>query len=172
MGECGVSLSHCDLSALSEPSSPSFHEDFVAFLDKVAEKLHLRPADYLPLRYPEKELIVFCPVTMDDGRVEVFTGYRVQHSSVRGPCKGGIRYSPEVTLDEVRILAALMTWKCAMADIPYGGARGAVRCDPTKLSQDEIMRITRRYTAMILSLIGPERDIPASDINTNLSVMG
>lgn len=172
MGECGVLLSHRDLSTLSEPSSPSLYESLVAFLDKVAEKLHLRPADYLPLRYPERELIVSFPVIMDDGRVEVFTGYRVQHSSARGPCKGGIRYSPEVTLDEVRTLAAQMTWKCAVANIPYGGAKGAVRCDPTKLSQEEIMRITRRYTAMILPLIGPERDIPAPDINTNPSVMG
>ena len=126
--------------------------------------------DYVPLRYPERSSLYTSE--MDDGYVKVFTGYRVQHSSVRGPCKGGLRYSSDVDLDEVRTLAALMTWKCAVVNIPYGGAKGGVQCDPTKLSSQELMRITRRYTAMILPLIGPEKDIPAPDVNTNAQIMG
>ena len=141
-------------------------------LDACAEKLGVCWDDYVPLRYPERELTVSIPVEMDDGHVKVFTGYRVQHSSVRGPCKGGLRYSSDVDLDEVRTLAALMTWKCAVVNIPYGGAKGGVQCDPTKLSSQELMRITRRYTAMILPLIGPEKDIPAPDVNTNAQTMG
>ena len=109
---------------------------------------------------------------MDDGRIEVFTGYRVQHNSARGPCKGGIRYHPEINLDDVKALAALMTWKCAVVDIPYGGAKGGVKCDPAKLSLQELRRITRRYTAMIMPILGPQRDIPAPDVNTNAEVMG
>ena len=108
---------------------------------------------------------------LDDGRLEVFTGYRVQHSIARGPGKGGIRYGPDVTLDEVRALASWMTWKCAVVNIPFGGAKGGVICDPAMLSDGELERITRRYTAQIIEMIGPERDVPAPDVNTNDRVM-
>jgi glutamate dehydrogenase/leucine dehydrogenase len=108
---------------------------------------------------------------MDDGRTEVFTGYRVQHNSTRGPCKGGIRFHPEADLDEVKALAAWMTWKCAVVNIPYGGAKGGIKCNPAKMSEAELKRMARRYTAMILPIIGPERDIPAPDVNTDGKVM-
>src|SRR5215472_6988372 len=110
-------------------------------------------------------------VKLDDGRLEVFTGYRVQHSIVRGPSKGGIRFAPDVTLDEVRALAAWMTWKCAVVNIPFGGGKGGVICDPDLLSPGELERITRRYTAEIMDIIGPERDVPAPDVNTNPQTM-
>jgi glutamate dehydrogenase (NAD(P)+) len=143
----------------------------LAQLDEVAERLQLDPGIHAVLRQPERELTVAVPVKMDDGHVEVFTGYRVQHSSARGPCKGGIRYHPEVNLNEARALAALMTWKCAVVDIPYGGAKGGVTCSPRQMSEGEICRLTRRYTAMILPILGPRRDIPAPDVNTNPQVM-
>jgi glutamate dehydrogenase (NAD(P)+) len=142
-----------------------------AQLDEVAEQLQLDPGIHAILRQPERELTVAVPVMMDDGHIEVYTGYRVQHSSVRGPCKGGIRYHPEVNLNEARALAALMTWKCAVVDIPYGGAKGGVCCNPRQMSQAEVCRLTRRYTAMILPILGPRRDIPAPDVNTNPQVM-
>ncbi len=140
-------------------------------LDDVAQRLNLDPGIHMILRRPERELTVSIPVVMDDGHIEVFTGYRVQHSSARGPCKGGIRYHPEVNLNEVRALAALMTWKCAVVGIPYGGAKGGVECDPSGLSEDELCRLTRRFTAAILPILGPRRDIPAPDVNTNPQVM-
>lgn len=143
----------------------------LAQLDEVAERLGLDPGIHAILRQPERELTVAVPVVMDDGQIEVFTGYRIQHSSVRGPCKGGIRYHPEVGLNEVRALAALMTWKCAVVGIPYGGAKGGVTCDPSRLSQTELSRLTRRFTAMIMPIIGPKRDIPAPDMNTNPQIM-
>ncbi|KAA0008755.1 MAG: Glu/Leu/Phe/Val dehydrogenase [Thermoplasmata archaeon] len=124
------------------------------------------------LKQPERELTVAIPVVMDDGSLEVFTGYRVQHSSAIGPCKGGIRYHPNVDLDEVKALATLMTFKCAVANVPYGGAKGGVRCNPSKLSKMELQRLTKRYTAMILPIVGPRHDIPAPDVNTNAETMG
>ena len=123
------------------------------------------------LRNPKRELIVHFPVTMDDGHVEVFTGYRVQHSMSRGPAKGGIRYHPNVTLDEVRALAMWMTWKCAVVDIPFGGAKGAVACDPKLLSLKELEGLSRRYASEISIIISPEGDIPAPDMNTNAQIM-
>jgi glutamate dehydrogenase (NAD(P)+) len=123
------------------------------------------------LRYPAREIIVHFPVSMDDGSIEVFTGYRVQHSQARGPGKGGIRYAPDVTLDEVRALASWMTWKCAVVNIPFGGAKGGVICDPKKMSIGELERMTRRYTAELIEFLGPEKDVPAPDINTNEQVM-
>jgi glutamate dehydrogenase (NAD(P)+) len=123
------------------------------------------------LRTPARELTVNIPVKLDDDRLEVFTGYRVQHSVVRGPAKGGIRFAPDVTLDEVRALAAWMTWKCAVVNIPFGGGKGGVICDPAVLSEGELERITRRYTSEIMDIIGPERDVPAPDINTNPQTM-
>ena len=126
---------------------------------------------YNYLRYPNKEITIYIPVSMDDGRLQVFTGYRVQHSLVRGPGKGGIRYAPDVSLDEVRALASWMTWKCAVVNIPFGGAKGGIICDPTKMSMREIERMTRRYTAELTDWIGPERDVPAPDLGTNERVM-
>jgi len=140
-------------------------------LDEVAEKIDLEPWIHKKLRHPKRELIVSIPVRMDDGSVEVFTGYRVQHNITLGPAKGGIRYHPDVTLDEMRALAMWMTWKCAVVGFPYGGAKGGVACEPTKLSPKELERLTRRYTSEILGMIGPEKDIPAPDINTNSQVM-
>ncbi|HEY7837399.1 MAG TPA: Glu/Leu/Phe/Val dehydrogenase [Terriglobales bacterium] len=123
------------------------------------------------LARPARELTVHIPVAMDDGRIEVFTGYRVQHNDARGPCKGGLRYGPDVSPDEVRALASWMTWKCAVANIPFGGAKGGIICDPHILSNGELERLTRRYTAELADFIGPERDVPAPDMNTNEQVM-
>ncbi len=123
------------------------------------------------LSHPKRELIVHFPVKMDDGTIRVFTGYRVHHNTARGPCKGGIRYSPRVTLDEVRALAMWMTWKCAVVKLPFGGAKGGVVCDPKQLSLGELERLTRRYATEVSILIGPDRDIPAPDLNTNPQVM-
>src|ERR1700753_672197 len=130
-----------------------------ARFDFAATKLNLDPGIWKVLRYPTRELIVHIPVGMDDGTIEVFTGYRVQHSVARGPAKGGIRYSPDVTLDEVRALASWMTWKCAVVNIPFGGAKGGVICNPKKMSQGELERMTRRYTAEVLEVIGPEEEV-------------
>jgi len=123
------------------------------------------------IKYPERVLMVTVPVRMDDGRIHRFEGYRVQHSMVRGPAKGGIRYHPQVTLDEVKALATWMTWKCAVVNIPFGGGKGGITCDPKHMSQGELERMTRRYTSAILPLIGPERDIPAPDVYTNSQTM-
>src|SRR6202051_1732508 len=142
-----------------------------ARFDFAATKLNLDPGIWKVLRYHSREIIVHIPVGMDDGSIEVFTGYRVQHSVARGPAKGGIRYSPEVTLDEVRALASWMTWKCAVVNIPFGGAKGGVICDPHKMSQGELERMTRRYTAELVEFIGPEKDVPAPDMNTNEQTM-
>jgi glutamate dehydrogenase (NAD(P)+) len=136
-----------------------------------AERLELDPGIKALLAAPQRELTVNFPVRMDDGSLRIFTGYRVQHNLARGPGKGGIRYHPEVNLDEVRALAALMTWKCAVVDIPYGGAKGGVACDPTTLSLGELERLTRRYTTEISPVLGPERDIPAPDVSTNPGTM-
>jgi glutamate dehydrogenase (NAD(P)+) len=136
-----------------------------------ARKLNLEPGLWKVLSSPARELIVHFPVSMDDGRIEMFTGFRVQHSIARGPGKGGIRYSPDVTLDEVRALASWMTWKCAVVNIPFGGAKGGVICDPKSMSQGELERMTRRYTAEIIDFIGPEKDVPAPDMNTNEQTM-
>ncbi len=143
----------------------------VARFDVAATKLNLDEGLCKYLRKPNREIIVHIPVVMDTGKLEVFDGFRVQHSIARGPSKGGLRYSPDVTLDEIRGLAAEMTWKCAVVNIPFGGAKGGVVCDPSKLSQGELERITRRYTAEILDYIGPERDVPAPDMNTNEQTM-
>ena len=148
------------------------YENMLFNLDNAAKNLGLNYDDYVALRSPERELTVSIPVIMDNGHIEVFTGYRVQYSSSRGPCKGGLRYSTDVDINIVKTLAALMTWKSAVVNIPFGGAKGAICCDPSHLSREELKRITRRYTAMILPLIGPEKDIPAPDINTNDEVMG
>jgi len=142
-----------------------------ARFDLSARKLNLEEGLWKMLRMPSREVIVHFPVKMDDGRIEMFTGFRVQHSIARGPCKGGLRYAPDVTLDEVRALASWMTWKCAVVNIPFGGAKGGVICDPKKMSQGELERMTRRYTSEIIDLIGPEKDVPAPDMNTNEQTM-
>ena len=120
---------------------------------------------------PKRQLIVSIPVRMDSGEIRVFEGYRVQHNIARGPAKGGIRYHPEVTLDQMKALAFLMTWKCATVNIPYGGGKGGVVCDPKNMSQGELERLTRRYASEILVMIGPDRDIPAPDVNTDSQTM-
>jgi glutamate dehydrogenase (NAD(P)+) len=139
--------------------------------DIAADKLHLDPNMRAILRECQRELIVHFPVRMQDGVVKVFTGYRVQHNTTRGPGKGGIRYHPSVTLNEVRALAMWMTWKCAVVGIPYGGAKGGVVCDPKHMTAQQLEVLTRRYTTEIAILIGPERDIPAPDVNTNAQTM-
>jgi glutamate dehydrogenase (NAD(P)+) len=143
----------------------------VAQFDEAADRLGLSQAMRAILRKPKRELIVNFPVRMDNGDVEIFTGYRVQHNINRGPAKGGIRFSPEVSLDEVRALAMWMTWKCAVVGIPYGGAKGGVICDPHKMSASELERLTRRYATEISLLISPDGDIPAPDMNTNPQIM-
>ncbi|MEA4822993.1 MAG: Glu/Leu/Phe/Val dehydrogenase [Clostridiaceae bacterium] len=148
------------------------YENMLNVLEKAAGMLGLAESDYEALKYPERELKVAVPVRMDDGSVRVFEGYRVQHSSSRGPCKGGIRFHPQVDIDEVKALAAWMSLKCAVANIPYGGAKGAVKVDPRSVSHKELERITRRYTAAILPLIGPEKDIPAPDVGSTPEMMG
>ena len=149
----------------------SIYESMAARFDIAVQKLNLDPGLEKYLRTPNREIIVHIPVTMDNGHLGVFDGFRVQHSIARGPCKGGVRYGPQVTLDEIRGLAAEMTWKCAVVNIPFGGAKGGIACDVERLSPGELERITRRYTAEILDYIGPERDVPAPDMNTNEQTM-
>lgn len=147
------------------------YDNFLTVLDKAAKAVGIPKEDYLIIKYPERELKVAVPVKMDDGSVRVFEGYRVQHSTSRGPCKGGIRYHEGVNIDEVKALAAWMSFKCAVVGIPYGGAKGGIKVDPSTLSKGELERLTRRYTAMILPIIGPEKDVPAPDVGTNAQVM-
>jgi len=139
--------------------------------DGAARILNLEPGIWKILTAPKRQITVACPVQMDNGEIEVFTGYRVQYNITLGPAKGGIRYHPSVTLDEVTALAAWMTWKCAVAHIPFGGGKGGVICDPTKMSRRELEALTRRYIAEIVDAIGPEKDVPAPDVNTNDQIM-
>jgi len=164
--------------AILTPSIPISHENetnpwlaAAARFDEAAARLKLDDGMRKVLGTPAREITVHIPVQLDDGRLEVFTGYRVQHSVARGPAKGGIRFAPDVTLDEVRALASWMTWKCAVVNIPFGGGKGGVICDPRILSDAELEKLTRRYTAEIIDFIGPERDVPAPDVNTNEKVM-
>ncbi|MFN3421512.1 MAG: Glu/Leu/Phe/Val family dehydrogenase [Armatimonadota bacterium] len=140
-------------------------------LDEVAKLIHLDPRIHAVLRHCKRVMEVSIPVKMDDGSLNVFIGWRVHHNLARGPAKGGIRYSPNLTLDEVKGLAMLMTWKCAVVDIPYGGAKGGVICNPAELSDGELERLTRRYTSELILLLGPEKDIPAPDLGTDERVM-
>ena len=148
------------------------YENVLKVMDEAAQILGYSESDIEPLKYPERELKVSVPVEMDDGSTRVFEGYRVQHSTSRGPAKGGIRFHPAVNNDEVKALAAWVTFKCAVVNIPYGGGKGGVICDPHELSERELRAITRRFTAAIMPLIGPEQDIPAPDVGTNAAVMG
>jgi len=159
------------MSTVETDKELSVYESMAARFDVAAKKLNLDEGLYKYLRTPNREIILHIPVIMDNGRLEVFDAFRVQHSIARGPCKGGIRYGPNVTLDEIRGLAAEMTWKCAVVNIPFGGAKGGIVCDQQKLSQGELERITRRYTAELLDYMGPERDVPAPDMGTDEQTM-
>ena len=139
--------------------------------DGAARLLGLDPGIWKILTNPKRQIIVSCPIQMDNGEIEVFTGYRVQYNITLGPAKGGIRYHPDVSLDEVTALAAWMTWKCAVAHVPFGGGKGGIVCDPTRMSRRELEALTRRYVAEIIDAIGPEKDVPAPDVNTNDQVM-
>ena len=153
------------------PEEMNVYQNAEARFEVAANKLGLEQGVYRYLKYPDKEITLYIPVGMDNGQLEVFTGYRVLHSTVRGPGKGGIRFAPDVSLDEVRALSAWMTWKCAVVDIPFGGAKGGIICDPRKMSRNELERLTRRYTAELSDWLGPERDIPAPDVGTNEQTM-
>jgi glutamate dehydrogenase (NAD(P)+) len=139
--------------------------------DEAARRLNLDPGIWKILTHPKRQITVSCPVQMDNGEIEVFTGYRVQYNITLGPAKGGIRFHPGVTLDEVTALAAWMTWKCAIAQIPFGGGKGGIVCDPSRMSRRELEALTRRYVAEIIDAIGPEKDVPAPDVNTDAQVM-
>jgi glutamate dehydrogenase (NAD(P)+) len=159
------------MATVTVPNELNPYECAEARFETASKKLGLEEGLYRYLKYPNKEITIYIPASMDNGHLEVFTGYRVQHSLVRGPCKGGIRFAPDVTLDEIRALASWMTWKCAVVNIPFGGAKGGIICDPEKLSMRELERITRRYTAELSEWIGPERDVPAPDVGTGEQVM-
>jgi glutamate dehydrogenase (NAD(P)+) len=160
-----------DVMCAAEHDELNVYQSAEARFEIAAQKLALEDGLYRYLKYPSKEITVYVPVARDNGQLEVFIGYRVLHSNVRGPGKGGIRFAPDVSIDEVRALAAWMTWKCAVVNIPFGGAKGGVICDPSKLSKVELERITRRYTAELCEWFGPERDVPAPDIGTNEQTM-
>ena len=148
------------------------YDNVLKTVKDAADILGYSESDIEAIKYPERELKVAIPVCMDDGTTHVFEGYRIQHSTSRGPAKGGIRFHPAVNENEVKALAAWMTFKCAVVNIPYGGGKGGVICDPNKLSERELRAITRRFTAAIAPLIGPEQDIPAPDVGSNATVMG
>lgn len=147
-------------------------DNVLHIVENAATLLGYQPSDYIMLKYPERELKVALPVKMDDGSIKVFEGFRVQHSTSRGPAKGGIRYHQQVNMNEVKALAAWMTFKCAVVNIPFGGGKGGIVVDPSTLSKGELCRLTRRFTAMIYPIIGPDKDIPAPDVGTNAEVMG
>src|SRR4030088_3344209 len=153
------------------PTNGSIFSAMLQEFDGAARILNLEPGIWKILTHPKRQITVSCPIQMDNGEIEVFTGYRVQYNITLGPAKGGIRYHPGVTLDEVTALAAWMTWKCAVAHIPFGGGKGGVICDPTKMSKREIEALTRRYIAEIIDAIGPEKDVPAPDVTTNEQIM-
>jgi glutamate dehydrogenase (NAD(P)+) len=146
-------------------------ESMMSRFDRAAQLLNLDPDLYAVMRVPNRELKVYIPTRMDSGRIQVFEGFRVQHNFARGPAKGGIRYSLDVNIDEVRALAAWMTWKCAVVNVPFGGAKGGIICDPIQMSLGELERMTRRYASELLDFIGPEKDVPAPDMNTNEQTM-
>lgn len=155
---------------MTKPYNP--YDNMLEVLEEAAKLLGLEENEYITIKYPERELKVSVPIEMDDGSIRVFEGFRVQHSTSKGPYKGGIRYHQDVNIDEVKALAAWMSFKCAVVNIPYGGAKGGVKVNPKELSKNELKKLTRRYTVMILPLIGPEQDIPAPDVNTDAEVMG
>ena len=160
-----------NMATTSDRDELSTFDEVNIYFDKAADRLNLDDGIREMLRRPWRELQVAVPVRMDDGRIEVFTGFRVQHNGARGPYKGGIRYHPDADLEEIRALASLMTWKTALVDIPFGGAKGGVQCDPRTMSEGELNRLTRRYTVQIEHLIAVNRDIPAPDLGTNAQTM-
>jgi len=164
-------MSQVSVMSQVSQSKPNAFENALEQLRIAAEYLKLEDGIHQMLAHPKREVTVSLPTKMDNGKVKVFTGYRVQYNDARGPCKGGIRYHPNVSLDEVKALAAWMTWKCSVADIPFGGAKGGVICDPKHMSQTELERMTRRYATAIADFIGPYRDVPAPDVYTNAQVM-
>ena len=169
-----MSVSDSDAGVPRGTELPGHGATFGAMLEEfnaAARLLDLEPGLWKVLTSPKRQIVVSCPVEMDSGETEVFTGYRVQYNIALGPAKGGIRFHPAVTLDEVTALAAWMTWKCAVAQVPFGGGKGGVACDPTRMSRRELERLTRRYVAEIVDAIGPDKDIPAPDVNTNDQVM-
>jgi len=149
----------------------SIFDEMLKEFDRAARLLKLDPGIWRILTYPKRQIVVSCPVLMDNGEIEVFRGYRVQYNITLGPAKGGIRYHPDVTLDEVTTLAAWMTWKCAVAHVPFGGGKGGIVCDPSRMSQRELEALTRRYIGELVDAIGPEKDVPAPDVNTNAQIM-
>jgi glutamate dehydrogenase (NAD(P)+) len=159
-----------DTRKISKEEANPF-ESMMERFDRAAKLLDLNPDLYAVMRVPNRELKVYIPVRMDSGRIQIFEGYRVQHNFARGPAKGGIRYAPDVTIEEVRALAAWMTWKCAVVNVPFGGGKGGVVCDPHQMSVGELERMTRRYAAELIDFIGPEKDVPAPDMNTNEQTM-
>jgi glutamate dehydrogenase (NAD(P)+) len=159
------------MSQTPMPEEMNVYQNAEARFEVAANKLGLEQGLYRYLKYPSKEITLYIPIGMDNGTLQVFTGYRVLHSTVRGPGKGGIRFAPDVSIDEVRALATWMTWKCAVVNIPFGGAKGGVICDPRKMSRGELERLTRRYTAELANWLGPERDVPAPDVGTNEQTM-
>ncbi len=169
VSEAQQGISSQEPTPITDKDNP--FESMMQRFDVAAEILELEPGLYEYLKTPAKQVIVSVPIQMDDGRIEIFEGYRVIHNDILGPSKGGIRYAPDVSLDEVKALAAWMTWKCAVMNIPFGGAKGGVRCDVTKLTTIELEKITRRYTSNLMEVFGPDRDIPAPDMNTNEQVM-
>jgi len=177
MSEPAIPGQAARLPAMIRPDKDTFlaeenpFEAMMERFDHAAKLLNLDPGLYKVLRNPEKQIIVSVPIHLDNGEVEVFTGYRVLYNTSRGPAKGGIRFDLNVTLEEVTALAAWMTWKCAVVNIPFGGSKGAVRCDPTTMSMGELERLTRRYTSGIIETLGPDSDVPAPDVNTNERVM-
>src|SRR2546421_1194632 len=158
-----------DQIKMSKETNP--FESMMERFDRAAQLLNLDPDLYAVMRVPNRELKVYIPTRMDSGRIQVFEGFRVQHNFARGPAKGGIRYSPDVNIDEIRALAAWMTWKCAVVNVPFGGAKGGIICDPMQMSMGELERMTRRYASELLDFIGPEKDVPAPDMNTNEQTM-
>jgi len=160
-----------------EPVIKKKEEEYDPFIEatlqfeNAADYLDLEPWIYQRLKYPEREVTVHIPVSLDNGNAETFTGFRIQHSSIRGPSKGGIRYSPDASISECKALASWMTWKCAVIDIPFGGGKGAVICDPTKMSENELKKLTKQYISAIRDVIGPYKDIPAPDMFTNSQTM-
>ncbi len=150
----------------------SFYDSVLQQIDTTVERMCIDKGIVKMIKMPERELTVHIPIVMDNGEIDVFKGYRVQHSSARGPCKGGIRYHPDTDIDEVKALATLMSLKCAVANVPYGGAKGGITIDPTNRSPCELQKLTKRYAAAIMPIIGPKTDIPAPDVNTNPETMG
>src|SRR6476619_8090414 len=165
-----ASTEHVPSFAYLEFDTPLYRTAIAQF-DQAVPHASVDPGIAERLRHPERSIIVSCPIKLDDGRRVVFPGYRVQHSSVLGPTKGGVRYAPEVNLGECAALAVWMTWKCALLRLPYGGAKGGVRCNPREMSQTELERLTRRYTSELMGVIGPQVDIPAPDMATNEQTM-